>query len=258
MIFDDLKLLEENGTSFVLITIYNIRGSAPQDLGAKCIVTLDGLYSGTIGGGKIEAHAINYAQELLKNSTPNVVSETWNLQKDIGMTCGGEVSFIFEKFKFDSWPIVIFGAGHVSQELTRLLLKLKCQLTVVDPRPEWIGKLPSETKSICTGDVEEFIKNCHEDTYFICMTKGHASDVPKLKLIAKYHTNTPYVGVIGSHAKGNTIKKELREFGISEGFINKLLVPIGLEIGNNDPSEIAISICAQLLQTRDQSSKIKE
>lgn len=252
MIFKDLIHLESTGVSFILVTITHIRGSAPQDLGAKCIITKEGLYSGTIGGGKIEAHVIQYAQEQLHGTQNKVKTETWNLQKDIGMTCGGEVSFLFEKFSFNHWPIIIFGAGHVSQQLSRVLSRLNCQLTVIDPRREWIDKLPPEINTICIEDTDQIIKDANPNTFFISMTKGHASDVPKLESIAKYHPECPYVGVIGSEVKGKSIKNELKEKGISESFLDKLRIPIGLDIGSNDPSEIAISIASELLQVRDQ------
>lgn len=61
------------------------------DRGAKGIVTCSGIEGGTIGGGKIEAAAIDYAQRLLSQGRQHAELVTWNLQTDIGMTCGGEV-----------------------------------------------------------------------------------------------------------------------------------------------------------------------
>ena len=253
MFFDKLKELDDQGANFIMVTISNVRGSAPQDLGAKCLITSDGLYAGTIGGGKIEAHVINYAKDLLNKESKNVVNETWNLQTDIGMTCGGEVSFIFEKFLNNNLPIIIFGAGHVSQALTRVLINLKAQVTVIDPRKEWISKLPYEINSIVTDHCEDIIKNAKPNTFFISMTKGHSSDVPKLYQVYKFHPNAKYVGVIGSDVKGKKIKAELKEMGVSDDFLEKLLVPIGLNIGSNNPNEIAISIAAQILEYRDKA-----
>jgi xanthine dehydrogenase accessory factor len=251
MIFNEIKELNDQGKDFVIATISQVRGSAPQDLGAKCVITQDGLYAGTVGGGKIEAHVINYGQDLLKSEGLNVVNETWNLQTDIGMTCGGEVSFIFEKFLNNNLPIMIFGAGHVSQALAQILTHIKAQVTIIDPRAEWVAKLPKKHKTTITDDCEDLIKQASAKTFFISMTKGHSSDVPKLYQVYKYHPDTPYVGVIGSDVKGKKIKAELKEMGASDAFLEKLLVPIGLKCGKNDPYEIAISIVAQILQYRD-------
>jgi xanthine dehydrogenase accessory factor len=76
---------------------------------------------------------------------------------------------------------------------------------------------------------------------------GHSTDLPILAEILKTKS-LPYLGVIGSKAKRNVIEKELAELGIdSKAFI----CPIGEDIGSNSPSEIAISITAQLLKYRD-------
>ena len=63
--FEVCQKLIESGTSFVVVTQTGVRGSAPQDPGAKMVVIETGLHFGTIGGGKVEAHAIKKAQEIV-------------------------------------------------------------------------------------------------------------------------------------------------------------------------------------------------
>jgi xanthine dehydrogenase accessory factor len=250
-LFSVCEELREKHESFVLVTQVSSRGSAPQDPGAKIVVTKDGLKAGTIGGGKVEGAAIKKALEILQSQEelePELVN--WNLQKDIGMSCGGEVTVLFEHCHFKHWPIVIFGAGHVSQAVTRLLSKLNCSVTCIDHRPEWVEKLEG-IKSIIAPEPRKVVKNFPENAFFLSMTMGHAHDVPILHEIFLTHPNCPYVGVIGSDVKGIKIKRELKELGVSEAFLSKLRVPVGLPVGSNDPWEIAISIAAELLQVRD-------
>jgi xanthine dehydrogenase accessory factor len=255
MIFEIADQLQKTGSSFFIITLIEVRGSAPQDEGAKCIVSKNGLEFGTVGGGKVEAYAISYAQNLLSNNNyQKPQTKTWNLQTEIGMTCGGEVTFLFEHFPAHAWPIVIFGAGHVSQALTRALAPLKCQITCIDPRSEWLDKLDSSQKNlqkVLSEEPKTIVNSLDPNSFFLCMTKGHSFDVPVLFQIFNSFPQARYVGVIGSDVKGKKIKAELKDLGASDEFINKLIVPIGLPIGNNEPSEIAISIAAQLLQIRD-------
>ncbi len=243
--------LEREGTSFVTVTLTEVRGSAPQEVGAKMVVSLEGLEAGTIGGGKIEFAGITTAQELLRGpqSPPIVVS--WNLQTDIGMSCGGEVTLLFEQHSQENWPIVIFGAGHVAQALTRLLANLKCQVTCVDPREDWVSRL-SGVRGICHPDPKDLVSTFSPQSFFLSMTMGHAHDVPILREIARHAPEAPYIGVIGSEVKGIKIKRELRDFGVSDVFLNRLRVPMGLPIGNNEPWEIAVSIAAELLKVRDE------
>ena len=237
-------------TSFVVVTQIGVRGSAPQDLGAKMIVTGDGLYFGTVGGGKIEKHSINKGREILEVGEKEPQYFTWNLQKDIGMSCGGEVTMLFEHFQQNNWPIVIFGAGHVAQALTRTLSRLDCTVTCVDSREEWVAKLEG-VKGIFHPEPKELVRTFSPKSYFMSMTMGHSFDVPILYEIFKHAPDCPYVGVIGSDVKGIKIKKELKELGVSEEFLAKLRVPMGLTLGTNQPYEIAISIAAEILQVRD-------
>ena len=108
--------LLESRIPFVVVTMVDRRGSAPQIEGAKAIVTSRGIVEGTIGGGKVEARAIQRAQELLgANDGRSCEFVVWNLQTDIGMTCGGEVKFFFEVCLCNDWSISLFGAGHIAR-----------------------------------------------------------------------------------------------------------------------------------------------
>lgn len=247
--FEGNKLREER-KSFCLVTLVNIQGSAPQDLGAKMIVTPSGLYWGTVGGGKVELAAIEKCKTLLNQKKSTPVLEKWNLQTDIGMSCGGVVEMLFEPQPSSAWPVVIFGAGHVAQALTRILKNLDCDLVCIDSREEWLDKLDIKNK-LHHPHPEELVKTLDPKSFFISMTMGHSFDVPILLEISKHAPSAPYVGVIGSEIKGKKIKSELKELGVSENFIKNLKVPLGLPIGSNHPYEIAISISAELLQMRD-------
>lgn len=242
--------LAAQNKSFVVITLTDIRGSAPQNVGAKMLISQQGLEAGTIGGGKVELTAIKLALEILQlteNQKPRTF--TWNLQKDIGMSCGGEVTILFEHFAMNHWPIVIFGAGHIAQALTRVLAPLNCQVICIDSRKEWLDKMTG-IQTIHAIEPKEIVIQCSPKSYFLCMTMGHAFDLPILAEISKHAVDAPYIGVIGSKVKGQRIKKELKEMNVSDNFINKLKVPMGLELGSNDPHEMAISIAAELLLTR--------
>lgn len=243
--------LSEEGKAFVMVTLTNARGSIPQDEGAKIIITQEGRHSGTIGGGKIELAVIRKAQEILgkvQACPPETI--TWNLQTEIGMSCGGEVTLLFEYFHEAQWPIAIFGAGHVAQALIHVLKPMKCQITCIDPRQDWIEKL-SGVRAIQHSSPKDEIKNLSPNTFFVVVTMGHDHDLPILMEIFKTYPQAPYVGCIGSEIKGKKLKKQLREAGVAENFIERLFVPMGLSIGTNDPHEIAISIAAQLIQVRD-------
>lgn len=257
--FESAAELETAGIPFFVVTLAGTRGHAPQDPGAKVIITEQGRVWGTVGGGKVEAKAITFAQEKLaaKKDSETAVDApelvTWNLQKDVGMSCGGEVTFLFERFSGISWTIVVYGAGHVAQMLVRQLLMLDCKVICVDTRSEWLEKMPKDSRKLTLAHVEnlaESVKDFPSDAFYTVMTRGHATDLPVLEALLK-RGMPPYLGAIGSDVKAIKIRKDLRELGFNDATIAGVRCPMGLDIDNrNAPAEIGISIAAELIKVR--------
>jgi xanthine dehydrogenase accessory factor len=237
----------------VTVTVVDTAGSVPQDRGAKMIVTGNGLHYGTVGGGKVETKAIAEAQRMLHGERAESTHFVqWSLNKDVGMTCGGVVKLYFEAHNSGRWNIVVFGAGHVANALITLLVHFDCAITCVDPRPEWLDKLPASPKltKIRTDDMPSIVATLPDDAYVVLMTMGHTTDKPILIEILRTRT-FPYVGVIGSDAKANILHRDLRDAGLPEEAHGKFVCPVGLELGTSHPYEIAVSTIAQLIEVRD-------
>lgn len=251
--FEALNDLAASGRPFVSVTVVDTLGSTPQDRGSKMLVTSDGRAFGTVGGGKIEVRAIEEAKTLLADpSAPKTRFYQWNLNKDIGMTCGGVVRVYFEAFNVTRWNIVVFGAGHVAQSLVEMLVKLDCRITCIDPRAEWLARLPVTPKltTVQASDMPSEVAKIPEGSFVVLMTMGHTTDKPILIEILKTRT-FPYVGVIGSEAKAMRLRQDVADAGLPEAMQRAFHCPIGLELGSDAPQEIAISVTAQLLQQRD-------
>lgn len=246
--------LRQRGERFVVATVSDQRGSVPADPGAKAVISREGLVCGTLGGGRIEAKAIAAAMEMLDGENACRLV-TWNLQRDVGMTCGGEMTLLFEVVNSaPGWHIVVFGAGHVSQALVRLLATLRCTVEVVDTRGDWLERLPNSER-VRRHRVERFEDGASLVTggsYVVSITMGHSTDRPVLAAVLNLHPNLPYLGVIGSASKKAVLFRDLRNDGVSENLLETVTCPIGLPLGSNDPAEIAVSIAAQLLQRRDE------
>ena len=90
-IFREMAALLGKGESFVVATVFDQSGSAPRTSGAKMLVRTDGTISGTIGGGRLEADAIQAAQKVILSGQPAI----WSFQltgedaASMDMICGG-------------------------------------------------------------------------------------------------------------------------------------------------------------------------
>lgn len=256
-----IQKLSEHSIDFVSIQIIDIKGSAPQVVGAKMLVTINcdsSPYSGTVGGGKLELFAIEHAKKLLAADNQQATDYlSLNLQKDISMTCGGVVQLFFEVYRHNSWNIAIFGAGHIAQALVPILLTLNCKIQCFDSRTNWLEKLPDSPALTKTrlDELSEAIAQIPTDSYIISVTRGHSEDV---KIVEKLFQdrNPPFIGIIGSKSKAVAIKKQLKALGIKQNQLEQIHCPVGLPIGENIPKEIAISITAQLLQLKPKLSHL--
>lgn len=254
--YEKLNELLEADQPFVSVIVVDTTGSVPQDAGNKMLVTAGGLHFGTVGGGKVEKRAIEEAQALLgrldSGQTTHFVN--WSLSRDIGMTCGGAVKLYFETYNVNSWKIVIFGSGHVALCVASLLSNLECRITCIDPRPEWLEKLPDSPKirAMHAEDMPAQVAAVPNDAFVLLMTMGHTTDKPILLEILRTERNFPYLGVIGSDAKAARLKQDIAEAGLPAEYASKFYCPMGLDLGTNHPQEIAVSIVAQLLSVRDQ------
>jgi len=250
--FEAESELVQSGVPFVAVTVVDTLGSTPQDRGSKMLVTSEGRHFGTVGGGKIEARAIQEALQLLSDrDAPKTRFYQWSLEKDIGMTCGGIVRVYFEAFNVTRWNIVVFGAGHVANALVDMLLRLDCRVTCLDTREQWLAKLPASPKltKVLSSDLPSEVAKVPEGSYIVLMTMGHTTDKPILIEILRTR-RFPYLGVIGSNAKAKRLRQDILDAGLPEEMTKAFFCPVGLEIGSNHPQEIAISVAAQMLQIR--------
>lgn len=251
-----LAELSQSGVPFVCVTMVEAVGSTPQDAGSKMLVTNEGLVTGTVGGGKVELKSIRHAQDMLARPVghaPLTEFVEWNLKRDVGMTCGGTVKLFFETFNHSNWRVVVFGAGHVANEVVGCLGRLECSVTCIDPRQEWLDRIPAtgRLRKICHDEPRELLAELSDDSFVVCMTMGHATDRPILEEIFRQGRKFPFLGVIGSRSKRAVLLKELATAGIPSEQTEAFHCPIGLDLGTNQPGEIAISVVAQLIQERD-------
>ncbi len=93
--------LAQSGEPFVTITVIDVIGSAPREVGARMLVTESGEFE-SIGGGNLEYTAIRRAREILRR-TVNSQRETemFGLGIEMSQCCGGAVRLLFEKLSFE-------------------------------------------------------------------------------------------------------------------------------------------------------------
>ncbi len=251
-IIEIIYQLKNDNIPFVIATVIEAEGSTPGKAGFKMIVKSDGETIGTVGGGTVEKLVGRDAQLYLKKGTGG--TKEYDLRADnsssgelTGMICGGKIKVYFEAH-IPKRKVYIFGGGHVSQALERILPQEKYSIIIIDNREEFSSKSlhPFAVELIC-DEYENFLKNFKPviGSCAVIVTHGHRFDYDVLKMILKKDKALKYIGMIGSKIKVKaTLEKIKRELG--DVNLEKLYSPIGLDLGGSSASEIALSIAAEM------------
>lgn len=88
----------EEGRSFVLATILDVKGSSPRHVGTRFLIQKDGTIVGTIGGGLFEAQVQEFAASALRAGTSRraLFSFTGEGAESAEMICGGNAEVLVE------------------------------------------------------------------------------------------------------------------------------------------------------------------
>jgi xanthine dehydrogenase accessory factor len=248
-IYEEALRLKRLGRSLAIATIVECRGSSPQKQGAKMLVRDDGSSMGTLGGGCLEADVVQGALMSMKNGEPMTMPFELT-EREGGLVCGGTVLVYIEPVLPDP-HLVILGAGHVGKTLAKLARFTGFRVTVVDDRKEFANaeNVPDASELMIT-DFERSFEGIPvgTGTFVVVATRGHNHDLDAVK--AALRTNASYVGLLGSRRKKALLNKALEESGFSRDDINRVIIPVGMEIGSVTPEEISVSIMAQIIQKR--------
>ncbi|MEO5901018.1 MAG: XdhC/CoxI family protein [Ilumatobacteraceae bacterium] len=147
----------------------------------------------------------------------------------------------------------IFGAVDFTAALAKVAKVLGYRVTVCDAREvfatrrrfpmadevvvSWPGKLFENRGTTLTG----------RDAVCI-LTHDSKFDVPAVR--GAVGTNVGYIGIMGSRTTHDKRLERLRDAGLDDTDLGRLMSPIGLDIGARTPEETAISICAEIIATR--------
>ena len=155
----------------------------------------------------------------------------------------------------------VFGAGHVGAALVGLAAQVGFEVRAYDDRPELASgaSLPAAASVTC-GPFDELAAAAQigpRDSVVV-LTHGHAHDEAVLLAVLTRDVQPAYVGCIGSRRKAALTREHLAAAGVPRERADAVHLPIGEAIGAVTPSEIAVSIVAQLVRCRAERREGKD
>lgn len=265
------KFIEEN-IDFAIAKVIETKGSAPRKRGAAMIMTPEGNFYGTVGGGLLEARTQDLCRKVMEtkeNITYEfILDEQQQGENALAMGCGGDATIqvdyidtknpgnFIEEFKLKS-DAYIFGGGHVAYALEPLLRHVDFTTTVIDDREEYSNpeRYPNAERTIVCDDFDHCFDELEtdDDSYIVIVTRGHRGDLKVLRQALQ--KPNAYIGMIGSKRKNRLLYDELLKEGFTQEQLDYVHAPIGIEIKSETPEEIGISITAEMIQVRAEKAE---
>ncbi|HLQ73290.1 MAG TPA: XdhC family protein [Bacillota bacterium] len=158
--------------------------------------------------------------------------------------------------------LIVAGAGHVSESVSQMAKMLGFHVTIIDDREEYSNRkrFPEADEVVCTSYIE-FFRHVPIDaeTYVLLLTRGHKFDVVSLQEMLSREEEMAeedrcnYIGMIGSRRRIAGVFEQLKDEFTEHNFVN-IYSPVGLDVGAQTPAEIAVSILAEILKIKNNTT----
>jgi xanthine dehydrogenase accessory factor len=149
--------------------------------------------------------------------------------------------------------MVIFGAVDFTAALARVAKVLGYRVTVCDARPVFATptRFPAADEVVTDWPDRHLAKigpGLGPRDAICVLTHDHKFDVPAIT--SALTTRAGYIGAMGSRRTHAERTERLREAGVDDAGLARVMGPIGIDIGARTPEETAVSICAEIIASR--------
>ena len=241
-VFDALEHALREEREIALATV--IEG---PNLGAKLLVEPGREVRGTLGDPDLDRVVARDARAELGAG----LSSTRHYGEH-GEAREGTVGVFIESFAVPP-RMIIFGAVDFTAALARVAKVLGYRVTVCDAR----ATFATSTRFPMADEVVNLWPDRHladvgaslgpRDAVCV-LTHDAKFDVPAI--VGALATNVGYLGAMGSRGTHATRVERLREVGVDDAGLARVMAPIGLDIGSRTPEEAAVAICAEIIALR--------
>jgi xanthine dehydrogenase accessory factor len=258
--FEQITALRRAGTPFVLATVVGRRAPVSAHLGDRAIVFADGRMEGFVGGACSREIIRQQALDALTTRCSRLVtirpdaSDTTTATSEhvvVPMTCvsEGAIDVYVEPFS-QARRLIVAGATPVADSLTKLARSMDYDVVrVVDGREQRDIETATPGVTVVGLDaLEAWLResvNGSADLSAVVVSQGHY-DEDALEPLLK--SGVPYIGLVASRQRAAAVRAQLEDRRVPGAAT--IRNPAGLDLGARTPPEVALSILAEIVQTR--------
>ena len=237
-IFETIRSVLQTGQAAALVTVLS---GLPDTIGHEMLYLGENRFSGSLDTNLDEV-ARKLAQEMLTQGNSGSLTVT---------EVDGNAVRLFIDVMSPPPVLVMVGGVHIAVSLAALAKTLGYTTVVVDPRRAFGSqeRFPHADRLIQAWPDEAFQQiPLRRTTAIAVLTHDPKIDDPAIKI----SLNSPafYIGVLGSQQTHEKRKLRLLADGLTQAQLDRLHAPIGMELGEETPEEIALAILAEIVAIR--------
>lgn len=265
-VLDLVSRLKAADEPFALATVVRAVSVTAAKAGAKAVIRQDGrIEAGWIGGGCVRGAALKAAREALADGQSRLISiQPESLLAELGVKpgetregvrfasnmCPSKGSMdIFVEPVLPRPGLVVLGASPVALALVEQARPLGFHVTLAAPLAD-LSSLP-EVDALIDGLT---LDAAHEGRRFIVVSTQGKGDEAALK--AALAGDAFYRAFVGSRRKMTALREKLLAEGFPAQALDSIKAPAGLDLGAITPEEIALSIMAEIIQSRRDGKRV--
>ena len=149
------------------------------------------------------------------------------------------------------WRLYIIGAGPLSRFLAQIASGMDYRVVVCDPREEYRSGWNVPGVELVHAMPDDLVIEARLDARSAVVALTHDPKLDDLALMEALKSDAFYVGAIGSRLNNEKRRERLKLFDLDETQLARLHGPIGIYIGSKTPSEIAVSIMAEMTAVKN-------
>jgi xanthine dehydrogenase accessory factor len=237
-VIDQANELARNGQEFALATVVWRQGPSSGQQGSRAIITATGELSGWIGGACAEPVVIREAQEVIRAGEARLLllgaPEQFGAAVPDGMavipiSCQSEGALeVYIEPVIPTLHLVVVGRSPMAHTLAELATSLG-----------WRTDLRDGTE-LSAADLGA-------RSIVVIATQGHGDEEAVEEAVS---ASPAFVGLVASRRRGEAVLGYLADRGVPRELLDRVRVPVGLDLGHTAHREIAVAILAELVQLR--------
>ena len=237
-IFDRAAELSRRGEEFAIATVVWRQGPSSGQMGSRAIITATGALHGWIGGACAEPVVLREAQRVITERTPKLLllgepgqfgSSIPDGMVAIAISCQSEGALqVYIEPVIPAPHLTVVGRSPMALTLADLARALEWRVDVYD-----------------APDFSAAELNAH--SIVVIATQGHGDEDAIEKAVSAFPA---FVGLVASHKRGQAVLGYLADRGLPRNLLDRVRVPVGLDLGHTTHREIAVAVLAELVQLR--------